>query len=326
MGLFGNLKNKLSGLTNGLKNAFSSSGSSEPQAPEYRAPAEPQPQTSGTGEKKSFWNKFTDWWRKNDDAEKVDDTVDEETMEEESNEALNEFEEEERESSASDGDDTPPDDSEDAGAEDSAYWLDSADWHFVRLSTNVFGACYNRREQKLYVRYLHWEPGVPFGERQGPGAIYCYHDVPEHIAMSLFDVIQNEQSAGEWVWSYLRERGFHSGGQYYTTLVQGVGNYIPRESRFLGFFDQEGPAEEWVRREGYDGWSKETAPALPLSRLAKKAHAYRLAKYGYMYPYDTKAAAHEAEYQSNLLKRREFERKVERKRRKREKNERNRNQ
>jgi len=108
----------------------------------------------------------------------------------------------------------------------------------VVSSSNVYSYAWEPDEQSsingiLYVTFLHWEPGMKQGDREGPGPTYAYYDFPRH----RFDAFnkQAEDSAGRAVWDFCRVRGSLHAHQHRYRLVAVSGEYVPRKATAKGF-------------------------------------------------------------------------------------------
>jgi len=107
-------------------------------------------------------------------------------------------------------------------------------------SSNVYSFVYeleSARSGILYVTFLAWTPGSK--KRAGAGPTYAYYDVTR-AKYNRFATAATNQSAGEAVWDYLRERGSVWGHQHQYRIVGGVllqdgGQYVPRKATRGGF-------------------------------------------------------------------------------------------
>lgn len=93
------------------------------------------------------------------------------------------------------------------------------------LSSHVYSHRYDFDASTLYVRYLHWEPGMKSTDRSGPGATYAYYDVsPEQ-----YRALSRAGSVGTWIWDNLRVRGSVAAHQHRYQLADIVNGYVPRQ-------------------------------------------------------------------------------------------------
>lgn len=188
---------------------------------------------------------------------------------------------------ASGRNESPPAPFEPAGAgglslDDNALeWARSGKWQLVKGSTNVYGFMYDGRKEALFVRYLHWEPGMPYGARSGPGAIYRYDSVSEAEAVGIYKA-SSDGFAGEWIWDHIRIHGSWSGHQKPMQLVAVQNNYVPRIA--------EGPMD------GPDGYGEYFVPREVASKGRRMSSQLPLQKAPDLWYYGDRAAAYRNKY------------------------------
>lgn len=126
----------------------------------------------------------------------------------------------------------------------SSLWIISGKFMIVDSeSDNVYAIAYDVDRSSLFVQFKHWEPGMPFGSQNGPGAVYEYKNVSIPEAHSFF----RAKSKDDWIWNNLRVRGTWSDHKKPYRLTAISLGYLPRKATWWT------DGREWfIRRQMWD--------------------------------------------------------------------------